>query len=82
MSRLMIVEVPSYSSEFKGIREVCELVRCQECKYWRNKDSQQIPTASIMCGHMHPDDFCSYGEPKEKLKGSERLVKGSERSSE
>ena len=39
-----------------------ELVRCGECKYWRNKDPQQIPTASIMCGHMHPDDFCSYGE--------------------
>ena len=32
MSRLMIVEVPSYSCEFKGIREICELVRCKECK--------------------------------------------------
>ena len=39
-----------------------DIVRCGECKYWRNKDPQQIPTASIMCGHMHPDDFCSYGE--------------------
>lgn len=39
-----------------------EIVRCGECKYWRNKDPEQIPTASIMCGHMHPDDFCSYGE--------------------
>lgn len=29
----MIVEVPSYSSEFKGIREVTELVRCKECKH-------------------------------------------------
>lgn len=38
------------------------IVRCGECKYWRNKDPEQIPTASIMCGHMHPDDFCSYGE--------------------
>lgn len=33
MSRLMIVEVPSYSSEFKGIREVVELIRCKECKH-------------------------------------------------
>ena len=41
------------------------LIRCRECKYWRNKDPQQIPTASIMCGHMHPDDFCSYGERKD-----------------
>lgn len=39
-----------------------DIVRCGECKYWRNKDPEQIPTASIMCGHMHPDDFCSYGE--------------------
>lgn len=39
-----------------------DIVRCSECKYWRNKDPEQIPTASIMCGHMHPDDFCSYGE--------------------
>ena len=39
-----------------------EIIRCRECKYWRNKNPQQIPTASIMCGHMHPDDFCSYGE--------------------
>ena len=62
MSRLMVVEVPAYTCEFKGIREVCELVRCGECKYWRNKDPEQIPTANIMCGHMHPDDFCSYGE--------------------
>lgn len=33
MSKLMIVEVPSYSCEFKGIREVCELVRCKECRH-------------------------------------------------
>lgn len=39
-----------------------DIVRCGECKYWRNKGPEQIPTASIMCGHMHPDDFCSYGE--------------------
>ena len=32
MSRLMVVEVPSYSCEFKGIREVYELVRCKEYK--------------------------------------------------
>lgn len=32
MSRLMIVEVPSYSCEFKGIREICEIVLCGGCK--------------------------------------------------
>ena len=35
---------------------------CRECKYYYNEDPEQIPTASIMCSHMHPDDFCSYGE--------------------
>ena len=39
-----------------------EIIRCGECKYYYNKDPEQIPTANIMCGHMHPDDFCSYGE--------------------
>lgn len=39
-----------------------EVVRCRECKYYYNKDPEQIPTASIICSHMHPDDFCSYGE--------------------
>ena len=29
----MIVEVPSYTSEFKGIREVAKLIRCKECKH-------------------------------------------------
>ena len=33
MSKLIIVEVPSYSCEFKGIREVRELIRCKECKH-------------------------------------------------
>ena len=39
-----------------------DIVRCKECKHWRNTDAEKIPTASIACGNMHPDDFCSYGE--------------------
>ena len=42
-----------------------DIVRCKECKHWANTDPEKIPTASIICGHMHPDDFCSYGERKE-----------------
>ena len=42
-----------------------DLVRCKECKHWRNTDAEKIPTASIACGNMHADDFCSYGERKE-----------------
>ena len=39
-----------------------DIVFCRECKYWRNTDAEKIPTASIACGNMHADDFCSYGE--------------------
>ena len=53
MSRLMIVEVPSYSAEFKGIREVGELIRCKECKH-----REEYP-----CKVYHDDDwFCADGE--------------------
>lgn len=63
-----LIDTLGVSDEDINFREVLDeapsidIVRCGECKYWRNKDPQQIPTASIMCGHMHPDDFCSYGE--------------------
>ena len=60
MSRLMIVEVPSYSCEFKGIREVCELVRCKDCKYashWRT-----LGICAVTNQRVKADDFCSYGE--------------------
>lgn len=39
-----------------------DIVFCKECKHWRNTDAEKIPTASIACGNMHADDFCSYGE--------------------
>ena len=39
-----------------------DIVRCVECRHWRNTDAEKIPTASIACGNMHADDFCSYGE--------------------
>ena len=42
-----------------------DIVRCKECKHWRNTDAEKIPTASIACGNMHADDFCSSGEREE-----------------
>ena len=45
--------------------DAVEVVRCRECKYWRNTNAEKIPTASIACGNMHHYDFCSYGERKE-----------------
>lgn len=59
------------SSRADGIRDAIvevydapsiDIVRCKECKHWRNTDAEKIPTASIACGNMHADDFCSYGE--------------------
>ena len=60
MSRLMIVEVPSYSCEFKGIREICELVRCKECKHWWVDGGNML--CHIHCDPTVPEHFCSYGE--------------------
>ena len=45
--------------------DAVSVVRCKECKHWRNTDAEKIPTASIVCGNMHADDFCSYGERRE-----------------
>ena len=66
MSRLMIVEVPSYSCEFKGIREICELVRCGECKYWIDdrKAEEDMGTCGLTHYFTNADDFCSYGVKK------------------
>ena len=47
--------------------DTVEVVRCKECKHWDNEDDAQ------RCSYTHnglhwakPDDFCSYGERKEK----------------
>ena len=45
--------------------DAVEVVRCKDCKHYYNRDPQQIPTSSIMCGHMHPNDYCIYGERRE-----------------
>ena len=37
------------------------VVRCRECEYRDGTPGQP----NIMCGQMHDDDFCSYGERKE-----------------
>lgn len=68
MSRLMIVEVPSYSCEFKGIREVRELVRCCECKLNETDDCPMVYYTPLEDGGIEtrwwnrPNDFCSWGE--------------------
>ena len=62
MSRLMIVEVPSYSCEFRGIREVAELIRCKECKWAKANGTYQWCGRLDSTARITADDFCSYGE--------------------
>lgn len=68
MSKLMIVEVPSYSCEFKGIREVRELVCCRECRLNETDDCPMVYYTPLEDGGFEtrwwnkPDDFCSWGE--------------------
>ena len=38
-----------------------EVTRCRECKFRDGTPGQP----NILCGQMHEDDFCSYGELKE-----------------
>lgn len=69
MSRLMIVEVPSYSSEFKGIREVSELIKCKECKHKPVKEDADgvdwgfnivAPEGSSICPCIVDDGWYSW----------------------
>lgn len=64
MSKLMIVEVPSYTFEFKGIREVAELIRCKECKWSKANGTYQWCGRLDSTARITADDFCSYGERK------------------
>ena len=42
--------------------DVAPVVRCKDCKYRDGTPGQP----NILCAQMHEDDFCSYGERKEK----------------
>ena len=39
-----------------------DIVRCRECKHWRNDGFCTRPLYSIEYQYMRADDFCSYGE--------------------
>ena len=41
--------------------DAVSVVRCRECKFRDGTPGQP----NILCGQMHEDDFCSYGELKE-----------------
>ena len=58
----VMIQIRKALKDFIDDAPSIDIVRCKECKHWRNTDAEKIPTASIACGNMHADDFCSYGE--------------------
>lgn len=50
----------SVVSDFESLPAV-PVVRCCECIYRDGTPGQP----NILCGQMHDDDFCSYGQRKE-----------------
>ena len=51
-------EIKGYISHQPSI----DIVRCRECKHWRNDGFCTRPLYSIEYQYMRADDFCSYGE--------------------
>lgn len=74
--RLEILKDFSQNNELKNMHEaidmairslsadVMEVVRCKDCKY-HGATIEEQPTPSIMCAHMHDNDYCSYGKRRE-----------------
>ena len=61
-------------SHWKPADDVVEVVRCKDCKHWRHETDGMIDhyECAVFCGCYGKsyltgaDDFCSYGERKEK----------------
>lgn len=56
-------------AEYKIVKipaDVVTVIRCKDCKYRDGTPGQP----NIQCGNMHDDDFCSYGEKKDKANES------------
>lgn len=65
MSKLMIVEVPSYSCEFKGIREVRELICCGKCRHWKQAPKTDKGWCDRIDGLFEPTWYCADGERRD-----------------
>lgn len=57
-------EEDEWAVPFKEITSApsIDIVRCRECKHWRNDGFCTHPLYSIEYQYMRADDFCSYGE--------------------
>lgn len=61
-----------YDTGYKAAK--AEIVRCKDCKHYKNESYPYRPNAHMMCTCWNdylptePDDFCSSGERKEDVK--------------
>jgi hypothetical protein len=54
-----------YCSNFKNKADLVEVVRCKDCKHWKQVNEER--RACYLLGfEMDYDEFCSYGTPKER----------------
>ena len=62
-----IEQLKSYGVGFGEKADVVNVVRCKDCVYWEN-GKDYTPYCNEPNGLIEPnaDDFCSYGERKEK----------------
>lgn len=51
----IIVAAGEPDTHFRPSKNLVEVVRCEDCKYWDYGDCYRLELS-------RPDDFCSYGE--------------------
>ena len=56
---------------YKTNPDIVEVVRCKDCRFFEADDGLKDGVLCLQHGHKFsvpkPDDFCSYGERREKL---------------
>ena len=62
LSEVSLLEMVKDDIDEAPTVDAVPVVRCRECKYRDGTPGQP----NILCGQMHEDDFCSYGEKKEE----------------
>ena len=54
----------TYCSEFKSKDDVVEVVRCKDCKHWKQVNEERH-ACYYHGSEMDYDEYCSYGERKD-----------------
>ncbi len=53
-----------YASRIKALpsADVVEVIRCKDCKYWKDGKCWNLKGLNKTDGIVNVDDFCAYGE--------------------